>query len=205
MGRTSDARERILRAGVSLIETHGYSDLGVAEICAEAGVPKGSFYYFFASKEAMAQAVIEEHWSEQRRDWAGILAADAPPLERLRGLFEATEAGHRAGKQSCGSVVGCMFGNLTLELSNQTEAIRVRLQEVFDDQATMVAAVIAEALARHEVTVADVPAAAAAVVAQVEGQVMLAKLYNDPDRLGLLWANCSVMLGVRMPVEPLAV
>src|SRR3981189_495802 len=60
MGRTSDARERILSAARSLIETHGYSALGVAEICRTAGVPKGSFYYFFDSKESLALAVIDD-------------------------------------------------------------------------------------------------------------------------------------------------
>jgi TetR/AcrR family transcriptional repressor of nem operon len=199
MGRTSDARERILAAGLGLIETRGYSALGIAEICTTAGVPKGSFYYFFASKEAMALAVVDERWAEQEREWTRILTGDAPPLERLRQLFAATEAGQRAGQQSCGTVAGCLFGNLTLELSNQTEAIRTRLQEVFDAQAAMVATVIAEAVARGEAAVADVPAAARSVVAQLEGQVMFAKLYNDTQRLDPLWANCMALLGAPGP------
>ncbi|NUS86664.1 MAG: helix-turn-helix transcriptional regulator, partial [Streptomyces sp.] len=77
MGRTSDARERILSAARSLIETHGYSALGVAEICRTAGVPKGSFYYFFDSKESLALAVIDEHWAGQKRTWATALSSDA--------------------------------------------------------------------------------------------------------------------------------
>jgi TetR/AcrR family transcriptional regulator, transcriptional repressor for nem operon len=205
MGRTSDARERILSTGSGLIETRGYSALGIAEICSAAGVPKGSFYYFFASKEAMALAVIDEQWAEQKKMWTGILDGDGPPLVRMRQWFEATEAAQRAGQQSCGSVAGCMFGNLTLELSNQTEAIRSRLQGVFDEQAAMVAAVIGAALDRREVAVADVPAAACGVLAQLEGQVMFAKLYNDTGRLGALWGNCLALLGARVPVDEEAV
>ena len=67
MGRTSDAKEKILTAAHSLMEMRGYSALGVAEICRTAGVPKGSFYYFFVSKEALALAVIDEHWAAERR------------------------------------------------------------------------------------------------------------------------------------------
>lgn len=63
MGRTSDAREKIITAAQSLIELRGYSALGVAEICKSAGVPKGSFYYFFESKEALALTVLDEHWA----------------------------------------------------------------------------------------------------------------------------------------------
>jgi TetR/AcrR family transcriptional repressor of nem operon len=204
MGRTSDARERILSAARSLIETHGYSALGVAEICRTAGVPKGSFYYFFDSKESLALAVIDEHWAGQKRTWATALSGDAQPLLRLRQVFEETEAGLRAAQQSCGTVSGCLFGNLTLEMSNQTEAIRTRLQEIFDAQVEMIDSVITEALEWQEVEVADTREAARAVVAQLEGQVLFAKLYNSTHRLGPLWANCLALLGARTPRETVA-
>ncbi|MER5602754.1 helix-turn-helix domain-containing protein, partial [Streptomyces sp. NPDC002265] len=42
MGRTSDAKDKILSAAHALFEQRGYSALGVAEICKAAGVPKGS-------------------------------------------------------------------------------------------------------------------------------------------------------------------
>ncbi|MYS84672.1 TetR/AcrR family transcriptional regulator [Embleya scabrispora] len=202
MGRTSDAREKILSAAQSLIELRGYSALGVAEICKAAEVPKGSFYYFFESKEALALAVIDEHWATQQRDWTRIMNSDAEPLQRLRQLFEETEAGQRAGQQSCGTVSGCLFGNLTLEMSNQTEAVRKRLQEIFDAQAEMVDSAITEALERGEVTVTDTRAAARSVVAQLEGQVLFAKLYNNTSQLGTLWTNCLAMLGARAPQAP---
>ncbi|MFG6200735.1 TetR/AcrR family transcriptional regulator [Nonomuraea sp. JJY05] len=204
MGRTSDARERILSAARSLLETHGYSALGVAEICRAAGVPKGSFYYFFDSKESLALAVIDEHWAGQQRAWAAALGGDAQPLLRLRRLFEITQAGLRDAQQSCGTVSGCLFGNLTLEMSNQTEAIRTRLQEIFDAQVEMVESIIAEARERQEVEVADPREAARAVVAQLEGQVLFAKLYNSTHRLAPLWANCLALLGVRAPRQAVA-
>jgi TetR/AcrR family transcriptional repressor of nem operon len=199
MGRTSDAREKIISAAESLIELRGYTALGVAEICKAAGVPKGSFYYFFGSKEALALAVIDEHWAAQRREWVRILRSDAEPLQRLRQLFEETEAGQRAGQESCGTISGCLFGNLTLEMSNQTEAIRDRLQEIFDAQVDMVDSVIGEAVQRQEVAVADTREAARSVVAQLEGQVMFAKLYNNTSRLDTLWQNCLALLGARPP------
>jgi TetR/AcrR family transcriptional regulator, transcriptional repressor for nem operon len=204
MGRTSDAREKIITAAQSLIEQRGYSALGVAEICQTAGVPKGSFYYFFESKEALALAVVDEHWDNQRRDWVRVMHSDADPLQRMRQLFEETEATLRAGQKSCGTVSGCLFGNLSLEMSNQTEAIRQRLQEIFNAQADMVEAVITEALQGGLVTVADTRAAARSVVAQLEGQVMFAKLYNDTSGLSALWDNCLALLGARTPQETAA-
>lgn len=200
MGRTSDAREKILAAAHTLIEARGYSALGVAEICKAAGVPKGSFYYFFETKENLALAVIDEHWAAEQRGWAQILTSDAEPLERLRQLFETTAERLQAGRDSCGVVSGCMFGNLTLEMSNQTEAVRKRLQEIFDAQVGMVDAVVTEAAGRGEVTVADTHATARSVVAQLEGQVLFAKLYNSTSQLTPLWDNCLALLGARVPL-----
>ncbi|MGY0062323.1 TetR/AcrR family transcriptional regulator [Streptomyces sp. LZ34] len=201
MGRTSDAREKILTAAESLIELRGYSSLGVAEICKAAGVPKGSFYYFFESKEALALAVIDEHWSEERQGWARALGSDTEPLQRLRQLFEATRADQHAGQQSCGTIAGCLFGNLTLEMSNQTETIRERLQQIFDEQVDMVDKVITEAVERGDVTVTATRQAARSVVAQLEGQVLFAKLYNNVEHLDALWANCLALLGSRPPQD----
>jgi TetR/AcrR family transcriptional repressor of nem operon len=195
MGRTSDAGKKILDAAQSLIELRGYSALGVADICKAAGVPKGSFYYFYESKESLALAVLDEQWAAQAAVWSGILQDDAEPLPRLRRLFEDTQARQLAGQQGCGTVAGCMFGNLALEMSNQTEAIRARLQQIFDAQVDMVEAVVVQARERGDVTVADTREAARSVVAQLEGQVLFAKLYNSTGRLDALWANCLALLG----------
>ncbi|MFC9315397.1 TetR/AcrR family transcriptional regulator [Streptomyces nigra] len=194
MGRTSDARNKILTAARSLLERRGYSALGVAEICKTAEVPKGSFYYFFESKEALALTVIDEQWAAEKRDWEGVLGGDAEPLERLRQLFEATENRQRNGQESCGVVSGCLFGNLTLEMSNQTDAVRERLQQIFEAQVDMVEATIVEAKERGEIAVAEPREAARSVVAQLEGQVLFAKLYNNTSQLSSLWPNCLALL-----------
>jgi TetR/AcrR family transcriptional repressor of nem operon len=68
----------------------------------------------------------------------------------------------------------------------------------------MVESIIVEALARNEVTVTDTREAARSVVAQSEGQVLFAKLYNTTQRLGHLWVNCLALLGARAP-DPAAV
>jgi TetR/AcrR family transcriptional regulator, transcriptional repressor for nem operon len=195
MGRTSDARDKILTAAQGLIEQRGYSALGVAEICAAAGVPKGSFYYFFESKQALALAVIDEHWVAQRRQWVEVLGADSPPLRRLRELLDATETVQRDGQRHSGSVVGCLFGNLALELSNQSEEIRARLQEIFDAQIELVEKVVVEARESGDAAESvDAHEAARSIVAQLEGRVLLAKLLNDPAQLEALWRNCLALL-----------
>jgi TetR/AcrR family transcriptional repressor of nem operon len=199
MGRTSDARERILAAGAELFGQRSYASIGVAEICAAAGVPKGSFYYFFPSKQSLALAVVDEHWVWQRGQWVDILTADAPIVERLRRLFIATAEMQSDALKGTGAVVGCLFGNLALEVSSQDDPVRVRLQEIFEEQIDLVEVAVLEAVAAGELTAPNPRVVAKSVVAQIEGMVLFAKLFNDPAQLDELWENSMRLLGLRTP------
>lgn len=199
MGRRSDGRERLLEAGLRLFGQRSYSSIGVAEICATAGVQKGSFYYFFESKEALALAVIEDHWIKQRAEWVRVLDVDGPLLERLRGIFRLTADTQIASLKGAGSVTGCIFGNLALEMSGQDDAIRLRLQGIFEEQLDLVERPIKEAMDTGQVPPGNAREIARSIVAQLEGLVLLAKLFNDPDQLAHLWENSAQLLGIRLP------
>jgi TetR/AcrR family transcriptional repressor of nem operon len=196
MGRKSDARERILTAGAELFGKRTYASIGVAEICAAAGVPKGSFYYFFSSKQELALAVVDEHWVWQRGEWSRILTAPDALVERLRRLFIATAEIQSSALEGTGAVVGCLFGNLALEVSGHDDPVRARLQEIFAEQIDLIESAIEEGVASGEVSPADPRAAAKSVVAQLEGMVLFAKLFNDPGQLDQLWQNSMRLLGL---------
>jgi TetR/AcrR family transcriptional repressor of nem operon len=196
MGRTSDARERLIAAALELFSERAYSSVGVAEIAAHAGVQKGSFYYFFPSKEALALAVIDQHWDWQRAEWQNILDSDGTALEHLRGIFDAMAQFQIDGLRGTGSVTGCLFGKLALEVSSVNEPMQKRLQQIFEEQVEMIRAELASAVDTGELTIADVPTAAKSIVAQLEGLVLFAKLFNDPAELDSLWASSLRLLGV---------
>jgi TetR/AcrR family transcriptional repressor of nem operon len=183
MGRKSDARERILAAGAELFGRRAYASIGVAEICSAADVPKGSFYYFFASKQALALAVVDQHWVWQRREWSRILTAPDAFEERLRQLFISTAEIQSDALKGTGAVVGCLFGNLALEVSGQDDPVRARLQEIFAEQIDLIESAIPHGAAKS-------------VVAQLEGMVLFAKLFNDPGQLDQLWQNSMRLLGL---------
>src|SRR5688572_11865397 len=119
----------------------GYGALGVADICARADVRKGSFYYFFESKQALAVAVITAHWQAERDGWAAALRADVPVLDRLRRLTALMTSVQCESKARSGTVTGCLLGNLALELSTQDESVRGCLAGIFDEQVALVEAV----------------------------------------------------------------
>ncbi|WP_405009314.1 TetR family transcriptional regulator [Kitasatospora sp. NBC_01539] len=185
MGRTSTARERLLDAAGELLHSRGYTAAGVAEICAHAGVRKGSFYHFFASKQTLTLEAVDAHWAARRTVWDAFAGADGPPLDRLHGLLRAHADAQRADRAEHGSVRGCLLGNLGLELSGHEPGIQARIAAIFAEQAAMVRTLLTEA-ARTE-AVADDEATARAVVAQLEGTVLLAKLADDLAAFDGLW------------------
>lgn len=196
MGRTSDARERILDAATELFGQRTFSSIGVAEIAAAAGVPKGSFYYFFPSKQDLALEVINAHWVRQRAQWLGVLTAPDTLMERLRALFVTTAEVQVDALKGTGAVTGCLFGSLALEVSAGDDPLRTRLQEIFEEQIDIIEAAIREGVEAGELTTSDTRATAKSIVAQIEGMVLFAKLFNDPAQLDRLWENSLSLLGL---------
>ena len=86
----------------------GYNDTGIADLLSAAGVPKGSFYHHFKSKEAFGLAVIDNYGTGATAELEATLADTAyRPLERVRRFFEAVFSefeGH-------GCRLGCLLGN----------------------------------------------------------------------------------------------
>ncbi|MDX3095479.1 TetR/AcrR family transcriptional regulator [Streptomyces sp. ME01-24h] len=199
MGHTSGGGESLLRAAHALLEQRGYAASGLAEICRAAGVPRGSFHYFFASKEALALRVVDEHWNAQRRTWLRLLDSGAEPMERLRTLFEAVCPPQGDGPPDGGAVPGCMLAKLAVEAGEPAGAVRERVGEILDAQVGMVESVLSEARRRGAVSVSDTRESARSVLAQLQGRILFAALYGDRARLGPVWADCLTLLGARGP------
>ena len=180
MGRTSNARSRLLETAMQLMYARGYSAVGVQEICVQAGVNKGSFYHFFPSKQALTLAVIEAHGQRLRHIWEDVMQVEGPWHERLQRLFEHAYEAHWTPGAIQGQMYGCPIGNLALELSCQDEVIRQRLRETFLDWASTIERGLRRAIATEELPAIDPTLTAQAVVAYFEGVLMLAKTHNDP-------------------------
>jgi TetR/AcrR family transcriptional repressor of nem operon len=196
VGRTSDARERLVESGSELMHERGYTAVGVAEVCDAAGVRKGSFYHFFPSKVDLAVAVIDRH-SERSREILDRLAhGDGPPLERLAAYANAVWELQTELRDACGKVLGCPIGNLGLEMSTQEPELRERLGEEFERHVESYESVLAAAVERGDLEPLDVRRTAESILALVEGSVMLAKMKNDPRVLQGLGRDMLRLVGV---------
>jgi len=123
-----EVRKRLLAAGLDLIHARGFAASGVKDITASAGVPKGSFYAYFPSKEAFAGEILEHYWGDIENRLLPLLDGDGSAEERIRSFFHALAAEHEAAN----FLLGCLIGNLSLELSSLSEPIRARLINILE-------------------------------------------------------------------------
>jgi TetR/AcrR family transcriptional repressor of nem operon len=141
-----NTKEQILDAGMKALLAKGFNGVGVQEITAAAGVPKGSFYNHFESKEALGAEVIDRYAAGNPR--RAILRNKAlPPMERLNTYF--AEMNKALLDANFGH--GCILGNMSAELANQSELIRSSLVNYYEGWTKDLEISIAEAQAAGEI------------------------------------------------------
>jgi len=128
MARTN-TREEIIRKGAELIHAQGFNATGIQQILQTAGIPKGSFYFYFKSKEDFGLEIINYFNASISSIFTRYLSEKKmPPLKRLEKLFEFFEAVF----QKSGYTLGCPIGNLSLELADTNERLRLHLADVIE-------------------------------------------------------------------------
>jgi len=176
--KRNDAKQKIIDAGLELISLGGYNATGLDAILRRAGVPKGSFYHYFGTKENFGLAVIDhfaEHYEQKLESHFGDRSV--PPLERIRNYF-------RHGVEymaSNGYSQGCLIGNLGLELGGQNDRFRTRLEEIFGSWQKRFADCLAEARQLGTLPAEfDPEATARFLLSGWEGAVLCSKVAKSP-------------------------
>ena len=123
-----EVRRRLLDAGLKLVHAHGFAASGVKDITDAAGVPKGSFYAYFPSKEAFGAAILEHYWSDIEARLLPILGGGDEARDRITRFFHSLADDHAAGD----FLLGCLIGNLSLELGGSSEPVRAELMSILD-------------------------------------------------------------------------
>jgi TetR/AcrR family transcriptional repressor of nem operon len=182
MGPRGDTKERLIASAIDLMHGRSYANVGVQELCNQAGVKKGSFYHFFPSKRDLTLAALDQECERLRRDlWARAFSIDLPPLKRIERYLELYYQSQRADWEATGTVRGCPFGNLALELATQDELIRERINLIFQESVNNLEKVLSEAVAVGDLPQLDIRRTAQAILAFMEGIILVAKSKNDPE------------------------
>lgn len=138
----------LLSKGAEIMHRKGFQDSGIQEVLEATGVPKGSFYHYFRSKEDFGLQVIDL--------FAGVMfqalrtnmdMTTQPVVERIRGFFrEMTDRAVENG------YTGCPLGNLSQEMGDVSEVFRQKLSEIFGRLEQQLAGYLREAQAAGEVS-----------------------------------------------------
>jgi TetR/AcrR family transcriptional repressor of nem operon len=120
-----EIREKLLDEGVLLLMEQGYHGTGLQELVQKVGVPKGSFYNYFPSKEEFSAEVVRHYIDPFIRQLdAHLSRPDVAADVALRNYFEEliveTERKDFKG--------GCLLGNLIGEIGDTSELCQTSLR-----------------------------------------------------------------------------
>lgn len=179
-------RSTLIRSGMELLTERGYSATGIEAILKPLGVPKGSFYYYFNSKDEFVTQVISAYADY----FANLLDrhlenTERPPIQRILDFVEAAAAGmarHNFKR-------GCLVGNLGQEMSNLPDQFRWQIEAVFADWEARIASCLREAQSKGTLaSTVDTNMLAYLFWIGWEGAVLRAKL-EQSDRPLKLFAS----------------
>jgi TetR/AcrR family transcriptional repressor of nem operon len=169
-----NTRNRIIETGAEIIHRKGFNHTGIQEILNAAGVPKGSFYNYFKSKDDFGLQIIDYFSAHFKRIAKETLEdTTVSPLNRIYGFLTAFmeyfESQNYAG--------GCPIGNLAQEMGDLSPAFRKKLSEAIDMMVDAYSRVLAAAQKDDKILKSlDIRDTASFIVAGWHGAIIQMKL-----------------------------
>jgi TetR/AcrR family transcriptional regulator, transcriptional repressor for nem operon len=146
----SDVRSHILATGQRIMTGKGYSAVGLNEILTTAGVPKGSFYHYFSSKDAYGEAILERYFKDYLAELDGTLRQPGlTAAQRLMNYWQSWQAS-QSFEQCQGK---CLAVKLGAEVADLSEAMRLVLRRGTEAIVARLAQVLAEGVGDGSLTV----------------------------------------------------
>ena len=133
--------KRMLDFGVEIISRKGYHNVGLKELLDSTGIPKGSFYYYFNSKEDFGRKVIS-HYANNTLNYlqSMLLDKNKNPHERLVFMFKDRAKAYKISAYK----EGCLMGDCSNELAGQIESVQILLEQKFSSWSDVIELCIAE-------------------------------------------------------------
>ncbi|AHF05558.1 hypothetical protein MARPU_11490 [Marichromatium purpuratum 984] len=170
-------RARILETATALFHSHGYHTTGIDRIIATAEVSKGSFFYHFRNKEALASAVLAHDLDEALSEFglADGRASEGEPRHALLALLAAMAA-RMSRPDAQGRPRGCLFGNLAAELSLEPGPLHQEVRAALERLRALIAELLRGAQQRQEIMTTEPPERLAGMILSLlEGAALLDK------------------------------
>ncbi len=181
--RYSDTKQHILSTAQTIILGKGFAAVGLNEILKTAGVPKGSFYHYFGSKEHFGSVLLENYFDQYMLTLdAHFLGNDTTAVERLIQYFDNWK------NSQCGDTTTdkCLVVKLSGEVTDLSESMRLALKHGTHRVIKRLASVVQEAIDNGEINLKD---DARTVTEEIYylwiGATLLTKVNHNPDALNV--------------------
>ncbi|WP_410630985.1 TetR/AcrR family transcriptional regulator [Amycolatopsis sp. cmx-4-83] len=177
----SETRQSLLETARRIVAVKGYAAVGINEVLAAAGVPKGSFYHYFASKDAFGEAMLQSYFDDYFAAMDGIVAdkgkSSAEHLMSYWQRFYDTQAAN-----DCQG--GCLVVKLGAEVADLSEVMRATTEIGTAAIVDRLERMIADGIADGSVSVDESPRTTAEVLYDLWlGASMMAKIHRSARHL----------------------
>ena len=180
-------KQRLLDAGLRLMLERGYHAIGIQDILDDTGIPKGSFYHHFESKEDFALQVVDQYQAGVHALLEQTMNDRAyPPLQRIRNFF----AGVRQSYEQEG-YLGCLLGSLGQEMSGASDVFRRKIDTCITAIGDYIARCLEEARSRGDLpSTCDPKLNAELIVNAWEGAALRSRLVRGSRPLDIVLDFC---------------
>jgi TetR/AcrR family transcriptional regulator, transcriptional repressor for nem operon len=165
----AENRTRLIRAATKLTYLHGFGKTALADIAKEASVPLGNVYYYFKTKDAIGEAIVEQHLV-QLKEQLQKLAETNSPVERLCGFIRMTVLSSEMVARS-----GCPIGTFVSEVHKGDGPLVQKTPAVFAELLRWM-----EAQFQSIGAGADSRGLAVHLLSALQGATVLAHTFHDP-------------------------
>ena len=186
----------ILAKGAQVMTRRGYHGTGVLEIVQAAGIPKGSFYHYFASKEDFALQALEHLYTPRLERYQAALSRSAlSPRERILGYYAELFA-HFARQEY--PEYHCFIGSLSFEMAELSQPIGRQVESILQRSVALLAGCLEQARAQAEIpTGTDCQALAEFIGNAWEGALLRMKVGRSVGPLEIFLTQLERLLTVR--------
>ncbi|MDP3979545.1 MAG: TetR family transcriptional regulator C-terminal domain-containing protein [Pseudomonas sp.] len=188
-----DKRDLILAKGAEVMTRRGYHGAGVQEIVQAAGVPKGSFYHYFASKEEFALQALQQVYGPRLQRYAQALENPAlSPRARIVGYYgELVEHFARQEKLE----YHCFIGSLSFEMAELSPTLGAEIDAILQRSADILQACLEQAQAVGELAAdEDCRSLASFITSAWQGALTRLKVANNTRALADFMQRLQLLL-----------
>lgn len=189
-----DTKTHLLETGYQLIAKKGFTAVGIKQILDTAGVPKGSFYHYFASKEAFGEAIISNYFINYKMRLDTLVSRDVSAQQNLYDYFQSwydtQQNGCDHGK--------CLVVKLSAEVADMSEPMRIVLNAGYQQIITWLAEQIKAGWADNSVPHLDNVAAESMAKRWYFawlGASLIAKISQTNTPLAEVWQMTTSQMG----------